>query len=125
LRTSFAKWFVATSILIVCSPSSAYPSEQDDTGAAYHAALKCFAANTEASAERRDAGDQAGADRYNASGQQAFNGAVKLGGMLGLTNRQINRDFEALQTTEMPRMIKDRQYFIGVVSECKGLGLMG
>ena len=95
-----------------------------DTRAAYDAALKCFVANGNAEAERRDAHDAAGAARYDATGKQSFDAAMKLGRMLGLANRQLNHDLDAIQAAELPRMVKDRVYFINAVAVCKGLGLM-
>lgn len=95
-----------------------------DVRAAYQATLKCFVANGNALGERRAAGDQAGVARYDAGGKRSYDGAFKLGAALGLTDRQINRDLDATESSELPRMVKDRNYFIDTVATCKGLGLM-
>lgn len=114
---------VSLSYFLLSSIAIADSSTQD-TRAAYDAALKCFVANGNAEGERRRAGDQAGAARYDATAKQSFDGAVKLGRMLGLTNRQMNHDLDAVQDSELPRMVRDRSYFLDAVATCKGLGLM-
>ncbi len=108
--------------LYFASPANAQGNS--DTHAAYRAALKCYVANGEARAERLDAHDNAGAERYEVGGQRSFDGAVKLGRMLGLANRQLNHDIESAQAAELPMMVRDRRYFINAVADCKGLGLM-
>jgi hypothetical protein len=118
-RTAFA-----TLLMSCCLVSQTSAASDADTRAAYQAALKCLIANIEAEGERRDAGDQAGVARYKASGQRAFDGALKLGRMLGFGNPQLNNDLNSLESKELPLMVRDRQYFINAVAECKGLGLM-
>jgi hypothetical protein len=96
----------------------------EDVRSAYAATLKCVVANGNAEGERRDAGDPNGAARYDANAKRSFDGAFKLGGVLGLSEQQINRDLDEAQANELPRMVKDRSYFIDAVATCKGLGLM-
>ena len=114
----------ALSLAFLLAAHGSQAATTQDTRAAYDAALKCFVANGNAEGERRDAHDAAGAARYDTTGKQSFDAAMKLGRMLGLTNRQLNRDLNAVQATELPRMVKDRAYFIDAVATCKGLGLM-
>jgi hypothetical protein len=104
------------------SPASAVSVSQ--ARAAYEATLKCYIANGNAEGERRDAGDQAGAARYDASARRSFDDAFKLGGVLGLTDQQVNHDLDTTQAAELPRMVRNRDYFIDAVATCKGLGLM-
>lgn len=120
----FRRIAIATFLMSCGLTPQANAVSDADTRAAYQAALKCFVANGEAGAERRTAGDQAGLARYDATAKQSFDGAVKLGRMLGLTNRQMNGDLDATQAKELPRMVGDRAYFIDAVATCKGLGLM-
>ncbi len=120
----FRRIAIGTLTASLCFATHGNAGSDADTRAAYQAALKCFVANGNAEGERRRAGDQTGAARYDATAKQSFDGAVKLGQMLGLSNRQMNDDLDAAQATELPRMIKDRAYFIDAVASCKGLGLM-
>ncbi len=125
---TFAKRSILMAFLSLGCVASNGVAVADDTmqntRAAYDAALKCFVANGNAEGERRDAGDHEGAARYDASGKRSFDAAVKLGQMLGLTNRQMNHDLDTAQAIELPKMVKDRDYFIDAVATCKGLGLM-
>ncbi len=91
---------------------------------AYEATLRCFTANIMASLERRDAGDTAGKAKYEANAKRSFDGALKLGRILGYSNRQMNHDFDVAETADVTSMFKDRAYFLRVVGDCKGLGLM-
>lgn len=125
MRTSiFAKRVALVTAVSLCltSPSNAVSVSQ--VRAAYEATLKCFVANGNAGAERLRAGDRAGAARYETSAKRSFDGAFKLGGVLGLTDQQVNDDLDTTQAAELPRMVKDRDYFIDAVATCKGLGLM-
>jgi hypothetical protein len=120
----FRRVAVVTLAAWPCFAAHAIAGSSADTQAAYQAALKCYVANGEARAERLDAGDKAGAERYYASGQRSFDGALKLGRMLGFANRRLNHDIDGTQAKELPLMVRDRKYFISAVADCKGLGLM-
>ncbi len=113
--------FVALALL--CSANASVANEAD-TRAAYQATLKCFVANGNAERERLNAGDKVRAAQYDTSGRRSYDGAFKLGQMLGLADQQVNRDLDAAQAAELPRMVKDRTYFIASVANCKALGLM-
>jgi len=120
----FRRILAATTVGLVFAVSHVNAASDADTRSAYEATLKCFVANGSAEGDRRDAGDQEGAARYDANAKRSFDGALKLGRMLGYSNRQLNHDLQVAQDTELPRMVKDRNYFLDAVATCKGLGLM-
>ncbi len=124
MKNAFAKPAVLMTALSLFFSSPAGAVSVEDVRSAYEATLKCFIANGNARRERLNAGDQEGADRYDASGERSYDGAFKLGGVLGLSDEQINRDLKEAENKELPRMVKDRSYFIDAVATCKGLGLM-
>lgn len=103
------------------SPSA---SASDGNRIAYAAAMKCFVANAAAASDRKAAGDPAKAIVYEANAKRSFDAAVKIGRIMGLTNRQMNKDLDDASARELSRMVADNAYFRNAVATCKGMGLM-
>jgi len=116
--------------LVVCAcvgTATARAEEDAATRAnrsAYNALIKCFVANGLASDERSKAGDSEKAAAYNAKARQSFDYAYVAGEKIGLNDKQVARDLSFVQDTELPKMIRDRQYFFSAAATCKALGLM-
>jgi hypothetical protein len=91
---------------------------------AYEATIKCAVANAMASDDRHDAGDEAGAADYQAKSKRSFELTYQLGGKLGLGEKRIAHDLDFAQLSEMPKMVRDRKYFLSAVATCKALHLM-
>jgi hypothetical protein len=91
---------------------------------AYDTAIKCFIADGLASDERHDAGDESGADAYRRKARQSFDVAYTAGNKLGMTDKQVSRDLDFAQATELTRMMRDRRYFLSTAATCKAVGLM-
>ncbi|MEI9994919.1 MAG: hypothetical protein WDM91_10020 [Rhizomicrobium sp.] len=91
---------------------------------AYDATLKCAVANGLASDDHHDAGDAAKADEYRTKARRSFDLAYKIGAKLGLADGQIARDLEFAQDSELPRMMRDRSYYLSTAATCKAVGLM-
>lgn len=91
---------------------------------AYDATIKCAVANAVASDDRHDAGDEAGASDYQAKSRRSFDLTYQLGGKLGLGETQIAHDLDFAQLSELPKMMRDRKYFLSTVATCKALHLM-
>jgi len=91
---------------------------------AYDATLKCAVANGLASDDHHDAGDATKAAEYRAKARRSFDLAYQIGAKLGLSESQIARDLEFAQDSELPRMMRDRSYYLSTAATCKALGLM-
>ncbi|MBI1262771.1 MAG: hypothetical protein GC184_13715 [Rhizobiales bacterium] len=91
---------------------------------AYSALMKCFVANGFANGERLDAGDAAKAAIYDRQARRSYDLAYTAGQKLGLSEEQVTRDINFVQATELPKMVRDQQYFISAVATCKALHLM-
>ena len=91
---------------------------------AYDAAIKCFVANGYAMGVRQRAGDPDTAAIYKAKAHLSFDTALKLGGMLGLSNDHITEDLSSVQAQELPPMTKDEAYFENAAATCRAIGLM-
>ncbi len=91
---------------------------------AYDTAIRCFVADAYASDERRKVGDEVKADSYKAKSRESFDLAYTAGDKIGLTDKQVGRDLDFAQQTELPRLIRDQHYLLDTASTCKALGLM-
>ena len=91
---------------------------------AYDAAIKCAVANSLAGDDRHDAGDEAGAAAYKSKSRRSFDLTYTLGGKLGYEQNQIAHDLDFAQLSEMPKMVRDRSYFMSTAATCKALHLM-
>ena len=120
-----ASVIICASVILFGIPASA----SDDAAAhairlAYDTAIKCFVAGGLASDNRHDAGDETGASAYRAKARQSFNVAYTAGAKLGMTDRQVARDLDFAQDTELTRMLRDNSYFTSTAATCKAVGLM-
>ena len=93
--------------LCVAVPSQAAQSTKG-TQTAYRYALRCFVLAGTA--------DPRGA-------KAAYDAAIRLGGVQGLSNRQMNRDFADAIATENIRFLRDQPYRQRVQAECRQLGM--
>jgi hypothetical protein len=91
---------------------------------AYDAAIKCAVANSLAGDDRHDAGDEAGATAYKSKSRRSFDLTYTLGEKLGYEQKQIAHDLDFAQLSEMPKMVRDRGYFLSSAATCKALHLM-
>ena len=114
---------IATASAFCAGAAMAAAAESGDRGA-YAAAMKCYVANSSAASQRTQQGDTAKAAVYRANAKRAFDGAMKLGRTMGLSNRQMNGDLDETEARELSRMVADAGYFRSAVATCKGLGLM-
>lgn len=96
----------------------------DGTRQAYDATLKCAVANGLAKLDERDAGHASGVAEYDTKTHRSFDLAYTLGAKIGLTDNQVLNDLNAAQNSELPRMMRDRSYYVDVVATCKAMGLM-
>lgn len=115
---------LAVAGLLAAAPTAAQQSPSSPQHAAYTQAIRCFAANNHAAAQRRRASDAAGVARYEANARRSFDAAMALGTGLGLSNEQMNADLGTLIGSEFTRMAEDHAYFTQLVGTCRGLGLM-
>jgi len=91
---------------------------------AYDSAIKCAVANSLAGDDRHDAGDDAGATAYKAKSRRSFDLTYALGDKLGYSEKQIAHDLDFAQLSEMPKMMRDKSYFLKTAATCKALKLM-
>ena len=91
---------------------------------AYDAAIKCAVANSLAGDDRHDAGDEAGAAAYKDKSRRSFDLTYTLGAKLGYAQDRIAHDLDFAQLSEMPKMVRDRGYFLSTAATCKALHLM-
>jgi hypothetical protein len=91
---------------------------------AYDAAIKCAVANSLAGDDRHDVGDEVGASGYKDKSRRSFDLTYTLGGKLGYAQDRITRDLNFAQLSEMPKMMRDRSYFMSTAATCKALHLM-
>jgi len=104
--------------------SAAIAAASDANGSAYDVALKCAVANGVAEQDEHDAGHPQRVVEFEQKSHRSFDLAVSLGGKIGLSNEQIQRDLDAAKDNELPRMMRDQSYYLGIVSTCKAVGLM-
>lgn len=91
---------------------------------AYQLSLRCMVANVVSADISRRGGDEAAALRYEASSETAFNAAVSLGRMVGLSGATVERDMNAAIDRELPKMNFDQSYFNETVGRCRRAGLV-
>lgn len=91
---------------------------------AYDAAIKCFVAASVATGEREDAGDRDAATRYEHSARKSFDTASALGEKLGFSGSRINQDFGMAQAAQLPKLVRDLNYYRDTAAMCRALGLM-
>lgn len=91
---------------------------------AYEHSMRCFIANLYMVSDAQERGDQPSAEQFERRGQQVFDGAVRLGTMVGKTNAQITVDLDAVEARELPKLVRDAGYRANVVGVCRQLGLM-
>ncbi len=123
-------WRLVAAMLTICLIGASCPAiAQDDAQAranriAYDAARKCAVADILAADDRHDVGDAAKEEAYRAKSRVAFDAAYALGAKLGLTDKQIGRDMDFAQASELPHMLRDKAYFMQAAAMCKALSLM-
>ena len=61
---------------------------------------------------------------FSAKAKTSFDGATKLGHVLGLPSRQVDHDLDAAASPEPARFLSDPDYFDKTAAVCKALGLM-
>ena len=121
---------VAALLAVILTVSARTASAQDDPAttqanrAAYQAAMKCFVVAGTATGERRDAGDTAKAEMYETKARKAFDTAVRLAGMLGYDRDKVDQDFGLAQAQELPKMVKDIDYYRRSAATCRAIGLL-
>lgn len=111
---------VATSIIM----AQVMPAQAQDNRAAYNVAVRCFVANVRAENVERRAGQLTSAERYKVVGKQAFDAAATLGVALGRNTTQIEADIGQSRTNDLPRMVREADYYRQVVATCRAYGLM-
>lgn len=90
----------------------------------YVASLKCFVANVHARGIRRDAGDEAGAARYETGTRASFEAAQAVASTLGYSDERMRADITRTRERELATMVRDPGYFRSAVAACRTLGLM-
>lgn len=108
----------------LAQPVSREHEENSKDGSAYFQALLCAAANANASGDRKLAGDDAKAKLYQSQMEHDYRIAQGLGDVLGKSHATISADLRGVQEIQLPRMVKDQQYFYSVVANCKYYKLM-
>lgn len=101
-RLSAVFAFVMPSVALATAPPPDYRQ-------AYIYALRCFVVDG-------SYGDKPGA-------QRAFDAAMKLGHLQNLSNRQLNADLDEWTATEQVKTLRDPQYRMRLIGECRKLGL--
>lgn len=94
------------------------------TLAAYEAALKCFVANGYGRSIKRDAGDMAGASRYEASAAASWEAAHVIAVYWGYSESRLTADIDRTRERELPALVRDAGYLRSTIATCRGLGLM-
>lgn len=118
---------IAVLSLAIVSSSFTLPVRAATPGTnrnAYDVTLKCAVADGVAEGDERDLGHADKAADFEAKTQRAFNLAYTFGAKVGLTSGQVQHDLDMARDTELPRMIRDRNYYLSVVATCKAVGLM-
>ncbi len=129
MRSFLTTWRTAVWLalgLAISTPPTAMAQSAPDrkVQAAYELAMKCFVANGFVENRQLDAHDQAGAEAAKEREKAAFDMAVQLGKQLDYNNERINRDLDLFQQRELPRMVRDSEYFRQTEASCKAYGLM-
>lgn len=114
---------VLLAAITVASSPSAF-AQQSTLPRSYALAIKCFVANGYARNLRRQAGDAAGADRYDRLARQSLESASTFGVALGYDQRRIEADMNSAMGRELPLMTRDQAYMRQAVADCRGVGLM-
>lgn len=91
---------------------------------AYDISVTCFVANVVAEGSWKDRGETERARRYGATAEIAFNAAVRMGQVLGLTGVRVQADLDQAVDSQMAPMMRDQAYFDRVVGQCRSVGLM-
>lgn len=91
---------------------------------AYAAARKCFLANIHAGGIRRDAGDEAGARRYEEGARASYDAARVAALTLGYSEDRLEADIRRTREQELAPLVRDTAYFRSAVATCRTLGLM-
>jgi len=61
--------------------------------------------------------------RDDAGARRAFDAVMRLGGLLNLSNRQLNADFNHYTAYESVRLVRDQRYKGQLQTECRTIGL--
>jgi hypothetical protein len=110
---------VAT-VALSASPAVAQPSEQANRSA-YVYSMRCFAAAASVIADTRSTTAEVEAAKQRS--RRAFDGAVRLGRVLGLSGQAINEDINATGRAEATLMARDPGYLRRTQTVCAQLGL--
>jgi hypothetical protein len=90
---------------------------------AYEYALKCWAVAGYIASDPEIRRNPEGLARTKASGERAYNAAMKMGELLGYERTQIADDLDAAGRLEGALMLRDRSYFERTRAACDQLGL--
>lgn len=121
---------ITAAALAICFIASAAhgetPTEKTErvNRGAYVLAIRCYIANADELLARSEATDPAGRKFYNSKAEASFNFAKKFGVAMGLTNTQMNHDFDFAGQYELRFIRGQRSYKESVIATCKSAGLM-
>jgi hypothetical protein len=108
---------------IILGPVSASATPAGDREA-YQLTMKCYVTDGFASDDQRKAGNSAKADAYEAKARRSFDLAYQFGQKIGLTEKQVGHDIDYAQSSELARMVRDRQYYAAAAANCSAVGLL-
>ncbi|QLQ13277.1 MAG: hypothetical protein HZY74_08310 [Brevundimonas sp.] len=117
---------ISLAAFLAATVSAAAPAtaQQSNLPRNYALAIKCFVANGYARNLRRQAGDAAGADRYDRQARQSLESTSTFGTALGYDRRRVEADMNAAMDRELPLMTRDAAYMRQAVADCRAVGLM-
>jgi len=90
----------------------------------YRGTLACVAANAVARDDRLKAGDKEKALKYGSQMRNAFGIAVIEADAQGIELKGVEQALTDLESSLLPRLVRDQPYFYSVVARCKYLELM-
>lgn len=104
----------------VPATAAAQASEQANRQA-YVYAMRCFATAAGVQTDPRSTpAEKAAAD---ASFESAYNAAIRMGRLLGLSGRRIEDDMASTVRVEAALQLRDAAYYLRTQAECRQLGL--
>ena len=122
--------FSLSAILCVLAANPAAAWAEEDAAVepayrmAYQGAMKCFITNGVLVDDARDAKNAAKVAAFDAKAHESFDLAHLAGHRLGLSQANVNADIKAVQDRELPKLMRDGDYFRKSVAACRALGLM-
>jgi len=91
---------------------------------AYELAKKCAVVGVIGAGDSRKANDRLRTEAYQAASRRSFDAAYTLGEKIGLEATQISKDLDFAQLSEVPMMLRDREYLAKTNANCKAVGLI-